>query len=327
MKKTVIISFVCFLSLLAHAGGTRVGVYVTGQLAENYNMLLGDKLVEAFSESEEYIAVNRSSALNNIVKQVHSYQRSGNIDYTEVVNAMKQSGESQLCAINVYEVDNMYVFSSSLIDVLTNTVIKTASSECIQSEISYTKIVEIAGRLSSRMMPNIPRSTFDLQSVQRKSEIDLAKQKVEENKKYNISYAAFKYEENNLVKGNSAAHYYLRESDNIISVGHWLWFIPPITTVVVGLGVGLTDLNELNNKKALIIVASAVGSMLPSFSCYIAGAAYRRQAWKAYRQPYDNALKEYENAKKEKMTNDVITFQVSPAIGYDWAGAQIKIAF
>ena len=56
-------------------GQIKVAVYVSGILSDSYNTVLGDNLMEAFAASNKYIAVNRSDALNEILKRAQTYQR------------------------------------------------------------------------------------------------------------------------------------------------------------------------------------------------------------------------------------------------------------
>lgn len=331
MNKIYTLLFVLSFALSLCAK-TSVGVYVSGDMDENYKTLLGNKLVEAFTASDQYIAVNRSTALNAILKEAHATMRKGNVDYTQVVNATKQSGETQLCGVSVYIIDNMYIFSATLLDVLTNTVIRTASAECVIDELKYPKIVKISETLAAGLIPDLKQTSSDMTSVIKASELGVAAKEVQKNKKYNIPYAAFKQEfrghdMDGNYKGNhtgiDASDYYLQKSSKSTYVGHWLWVIPPFVALAAGAGVGLTDLGELNSMKAPIVIGAIVGSMLPTFSCYIAGAAYKRQAWKEYKRPYNDALKDYNRLKKEYK----ISLRLSPAVGYDWAGAQVCMSF
>lgn len=308
---------------------TRISISVIGSLDENYNRLLANKMVQAFSKSSEYVAVNRSASLNEVIKQTHALQRNGNIDYTQVVNAAKQYGETQLCIVDVFPIENVYEFSATLIDLQKNTVSSTASTECIISELNVQTLVEISNTLTKELVPGLEHSNSDLSTIQKKAEVDLAKQNVEKNKKYNISYAAFKQEFVTADKwGNRretdvpAAEYYLNKSAKTFEVGHYLWFIPPCTALLIGTVCGVASF-ENEKLRVPIAIGCCAASMIPVFSCYIAAGAYKRQAWKAYRQPYMDALDEYNKAAKTKQ----IGLQISPAIGYDWAGAQVRISF
>ena len=53
MKKSIILLCFVFCTILSLSAQTRIGVYTYGVLDENYNTLLGDNLVEAFTESNQ----------------------------------------------------------------------------------------------------------------------------------------------------------------------------------------------------------------------------------------------------------------------------------
>ena len=302
---------------------TRIAVYVSGVLAENYNTLLGDNLVEAFAGSKQYIAVNRSEALNSMLKKAHSIQENGHVDYTQVVSATKQYGESQLCAVNVIEIDYMYVFRASLLDVLTNTVIKTASAESPKSEIGYTKILEIAKKLSGRLLPDVQQSHSDYRDIDAASEVEFARSKVEENRKYNISYATFQNNVGKYTKENSSSNYYWEKARNLDNAGILLLTcltVPVGGAAGLGIGLGLSDM-ETGPKIGLIAGVVAV-AMIPGVVCFSVKPAYEKKAWRAYREPYDNAMKELENARKYRQR---ASLELAPVVGYDWAGLSMRI--
>lgn len=323
MKKITISLMLLFLMSTCLSAQTRIAVYVSGILSENYNTLLGDNLVETFAESNQYIAVNRSAALNSILKKAQSIQENGHIDYTQVVSATKQYGESQLCAVNVIEIDYMYVFRASLLDVLTNTVIKTASAEAPKSEIGYTKILEIAQKLSNRLLPNVQQSNnSNLSSLKTASEIELAKKRVEETRQYDISYAAFKMRGKgfNSHPNFDAIKFYNEKYYNTKMVGDIMWVLPPVAALGVGMGVGLT--NTLDTKQKLAISFGVIGAtILPSIICYSAAAGYRKRAWKEFRKPYDNSVKELKEARKYQRAS----LELAPTVGYDWAGLSLRL--
>ena len=142
-----------------------------------------------------------------------------------------------------------------------------------------------------------------------------AKEKMlEAYKEYNISYSEFCF---NIEKfrDHPTTGYLIEKSYNVKTVGHYLWLIPPFIALGVGAGAGL----GLGYDPALacaVIFPSIAASMLPSIICYAASASYKKKAWKAYRQPYDNAVKDLH-----------VSLQISPSVGYNWAGVVMRITF
>lgn len=320
MKKSIIFLCLIICTIIQVSAQTRIGVYTYGVLSENYNTLLGDNLVEAFTESNQYIAVNRSASLFQMLQKARSIQEKGHIDQSQILSTSKEHGETHICAVDVIEIDYMYVFRASLLDATTNEVQKTASAEVAKSEIGYTKILETAQKLSARLVPGIRPSDSDLKSLQATSDMELARRRVEENRMYDISYAAFKQDYRKITL-NSSSRYYINQYDQAMFVGNILWTVPPIIALGCGLGVGLS--NDIYNEYKLPIIFGAIGaSILPSIICYCVAAGDKKKAWKEYRKPYDDAVKDLEKVRKYQQRASV---ELSPAVGYDWAGASLRI--
>ncbi len=335
MTKKVLILLVLYMftyTPIMFAQKTRIAVYVFGVLSENYNTLLGDNLVETFTENNQYIAVNRSDALNAVIQRTLEYQRNGHIDYTQIVNATKQYGESQLCAVHVIEIEHMYVFRASLLDVLTNTVIKTASAEAPKSEIKYTKILEIAQKLSNRLLHNAQQSNKPYLSSQRtNSDIELVKKKVEETRQYDISYAAFKTQKYDyFITGSyrserhpnfDAIQFYYKKYYNVRKTAKLLGYISLAGGLGVALGLEIGNWSLNKNQKIAVWCGSFGVLCVPPITCYIAAPGYRKRAWKEFRHPYDDAIKELNSVRKYQRAS----LELAPAVGYDWAGLSMVL--
>lgn len=152
MKKISILLLLVGISLSITAQ-TRISVFVTSKvLSEDYQAFLTDQLVEAFTNSNQYIAVNRSNELNELLNQVHAIQDNGYIDPKQIVNATKQYGETQVCGVNVYSVDDQYVFQISLVDIATAQIIKTVSAYTSKDYWGFNSALEIAKELTAKLM-------------------------------------------------------------------------------------------------------------------------------------------------------------------------------
>ena len=151
-------------------GQIKVAVYVSGILSDSYNTVLGDNLMEAFAASNKYIAVNRSDALNEILKRAQTYQENGHVNLDEVVSAAQQYGETQLCAVNVIKVGYTYVFRASLLEIKNNTVIKSVS-EATENNIDYKTIREISQKIIARLIPDLKQEAPSKSSSSQSSQI------------------------------------------------------------------------------------------------------------------------------------------------------------
>lgn len=105
----------------------KIAVYVSGVLSDERNTALADNLMEAFAESDKYIAVNRSREVYDLMKKAQTIQQNGHIDITQVANFTKQFGEDQLCAVSVIKIDNTFVFRATIVELTTGVIIKSTS--------------------------------------------------------------------------------------------------------------------------------------------------------------------------------------------------------
>ena len=341
MKKTIILLCLILSTIMQLSAQTRIGVYTYGVLSENYNTLLGDNLVEAFTESNQYIAVNRSASLFNMLQKARSIQEKGHIDQSQVLSTSKEYGETQICAVDVIEIDYMYIFRASLLDATTNEVLKTASADVAKSEIGYTKILEIAQKLSGCLISGAQQTSSNFNSIKAKSDVDLAKRRVEENRKYDISYADFQYEysihgkysygSNKYLKDCQSAKHYMDVNHTLnVTGGMLLGLIGGVGIIGSGLGYGLyldgkegKYLTDDERKSKIIEMICIMGaSVLPGIVLLSIAPAYKKKAWKACRKPYDDAIKDLEKARKYQQR---ASLEIAPAVGYDWAGVSLRL--
>lgn len=338
MKKSIILLCFVFCTILSLSAQTRIGVYTYGVLDENYNTLLGDNLVEAFTESNQYIAVNRSASLFHMLQKARSIQEKGHIDQSQILSTSKEYGETQICAVDVKEIDNMYIFRATLLDATTNEVLKTASAELAVSQLGYVKILEISQRLSARLITgsNTQQTSSNLNSLQTTSDVELARKRVEENRQYDISYAEFKnewskdktYRTNKYLQKCEAAQHYMRVNEGLNLAGGTLLGVGVVGagTAALCFGLPLEHVNsEAERKSKITAMLYTMGAcVLPGIVLLSVAPACKRKAWKECRRPYDDAVKDLEKARKYQQR---ASLEFSPAIGYDWAGVSLKVKF
>ena len=327
MKKiSIILMSCCLMSVtLSISAQTRVGVYVVSDvLTDEYKSVLVSEIETAFNRSNQYIVINRSKEDHDALQFARKIHEKGHIDDKQTLNSTNEYGESQLCVIKVYEVDNMYYFAATLSDASTNARIKSTLEDMPKSEMRFPKILEIAEKLSSQLLPDVQRSNLDFKSLQATSEVEMARKNVEKNSKYNISHAAFKQRfvgYHSSSPDNDASKYYLGKSKDVKLAGNMLWLIPGITAFGTGLGAGISD--KIDTKTKLTIIFGSIGaSLIPTIICYCVAPGYERKAWKEYRKPYDDAVKDLEKARKYQKR---ASLQISPAVGYDWAGVGLRV--
>lgn len=288
----ILLSFYLFTSF---AQQQKVAVYVTGQQTD-INKVLGDKLVEAFAKSGKYMAIERTSSFLAELSKEQSYQRTGAVDDNEVSRLGKQFGVQLVCVTDVSEVFGKKYVSARLIDVETAEVVNTSN------------------------MSSDFNSMEELLRVSNKIANELATKTVQDNagNEYNISYSEFCYKIKDFYDYPTTG-YLLEKRDKIKFAGDMLWFLPAVTALGVGLGAGLAFDGDPALKCAIIFPALAA-SFIPTIVCYSTAAAYKKKAWKTYREPYDSAVKELKK-------RNGLSMQLTPSMGCDWAGVSLRIAF
>ena len=101
----------------------KVAVYIMQSKLNDINRILGDKLAESFSNSQRYIAIERTNDfLSQLNKEVH-YQQTGMVDDNELSRLGLQFGVDYVCVAKISEVFGENFISTRLIDVKTAEVV------------------------------------------------------------------------------------------------------------------------------------------------------------------------------------------------------------
>ncbi len=137
---------------------TKIAVYIlnesTSYMGSNLEKSLAGYITEGLIESKQYIAVNRYNALNTLIQQALANQRNGHIDYTQIVNATKQYGETQICAVHVTHSGSYdHEFRASIIDVSSNVIIKTASAR-VDDRLNYSEMEVVSKKIIAGLLRN-----------------------------------------------------------------------------------------------------------------------------------------------------------------------------
>lgn len=294
-SKAFLIMLLSFLLLTSFAQQQKVAVYVTGQQTE-VNKVLGDKLVEAFARSGKYIAIERTASFLAELSKEQNYQRTGAVDDNEVSRLGKQFGVQLVCVADVSEVFGQKYVSARLINVETAEVVNTTNTS------SNLGTMDELLRVSNKIANELTEKTAQENTAS----------------EYNISYSEFCYKIKDYYNYPTTA-YLLEKRDNVKFAGDVLWTLPPLVALGVGMGVGL-GLEGQPTLQWTIISSALAASILPSIICYSAAAGYKKKAWKVYREPYDNAVKEL---KKERR----MSMRITPSVGYGWAGVGVSMTF
>lgn len=157
MKRLLFISAI-FLPMFVMAQTTKkVAVYVMGD-DSGINKVFGSELVSAIARSEEYTAVERTSAFLAELGKEQNYQRTGNVDDTELSRLGKQFGVQYICVAAVTEAFDDKYLSARLIDVESAQVESSASSS--KSIQSLQDVVDAANSVSHELLSYLGSSIY-----------------------------------------------------------------------------------------------------------------------------------------------------------------------
>jgi hypothetical protein len=131
----------------------RVAVYVVGESAGNINKVLGVKLVSAITNSSKYAAMERTEMFLKQLAKEQQYQRSGNVNDSQLAKLGKQFGVQYVCAatVNKNSFGDM-VLAVSLIDV--ETAISIASAGDVLTDNDLNALTGVTQGVAESLLDN-----------------------------------------------------------------------------------------------------------------------------------------------------------------------------
>jgi len=106
----------------ADSGKQIVAVYMAGEepkTARGVHTIMGGELARVMSESDKYVAVDRTEAILEQLDREQAYQRSGAVDDDQIKDIGRQLGVEYLCISNINPVGGRYYLDTRLVDVVT----------------------------------------------------------------------------------------------------------------------------------------------------------------------------------------------------------------
>jgi len=118
--------------IAAAQGKQAVAVYMAGnepEGARGVHNIMGGELARILSESDKYLAVDRTDAILEQLAREHTYQRSGAVDDEQIKVLGQQLGVQYLCISDINPAGKRsYYFDVRLVDVVTAEIIRTATA-------------------------------------------------------------------------------------------------------------------------------------------------------------------------------------------------------
>lgn len=143
-----------------------VAVYVT---ARDYDLriVFADKLVQAFTRSGEYTAVERTETFLQELRKEMSYQRTGLVDDQMISELGKQMGVEQVCIVDLIEVEDGIYAAARLIDAETAEIKK---AESVSGRVStMSQVTTTATKLANLLVAGKPVNQVEGTVVENKT--------------------------------------------------------------------------------------------------------------------------------------------------------------
>ena len=119
----------------------KVAIYVTGIGDKAIHQVLGDKLVERFSDSQEYRAIERTEHFLAELSKEQNYQRTGVVSDSDISRLGKHFGVNYVCVTEITEAFGEKYISTRMIDVETAVVIQAFNTNSPLNTINDVLLV------------------------------------------------------------------------------------------------------------------------------------------------------------------------------------------
>jgi len=116
---------------VSDTGKQIVAVYMAGQEpqgAKGVHTIIGGELARVMSESDKYIAVDRTDAILEQLDREHVYQRSGAVDDDQIKAIGHQLGVQYLCISNINPVGQRYYLDTRMVNVVTAEIARSVTA-------------------------------------------------------------------------------------------------------------------------------------------------------------------------------------------------------
>jgi hypothetical protein len=112
-------------------GKQTVAIYMAGEEptgARGVHNIMGGELARILSESDSYLAVDRTEAVRQQLAREHVYQRSGAVNDDQIKALGEQLGVQYICISDINAVGKRYYLDTRLVDVVTAEIIRSVTA-------------------------------------------------------------------------------------------------------------------------------------------------------------------------------------------------------
>ncbi len=232
MKKTIFLLLaILSASLTCGQDKQKLAVYVTASdgVMEETRKIIGSELVAAIALNDKYSAVERTSEFLTELGKEQGYQRTGNVDDSQISKLGKQFGVSVVCIAEITPYDKAYYIQARFINVENALIMSTAR---VTSNLrGLDEVVRTAESLATKLI-----GSDNLQGNAKK-EPELSYKKLS----YDEFKAISKKERLNLLQGNILAQSAYKSYKSKKVTG-WMLMGAGATALIIGATIPLEEL-------------------------------------------------------------------------------------
>lgn len=176
MTKFMLVALTLCVALCAYAQPTtkKVGVYITGEVNPNYKKVFAAKLVTQITQTDEYVAVERTNEFLAALSREHDYQISGAVSNNEIARLGAQLGVHYVLVVDLTELFEEIFVSVRALDVETAQIVASAEQSAKvdsmhsltdlanNSAITFINAIKYAGIISKIKIFKFSAANFDL---------------------------------------------------------------------------------------------------------------------------------------------------------------------
>ncbi len=141
----------------------KVAVYITGDVQAAYKKVIGSKMVSAITQSENYIAVERTADFLAELSKEQDYQMSGAVSDNQIAKLGQQFGVRYVVVADVSELFDEIFISARLINVQTGQI--DASIEASKAVESMTQLLTVSEEVANGLFDYIDIANWNIQAI------------------------------------------------------------------------------------------------------------------------------------------------------------------
>ena len=152
MKRYILFLLVTIISFGAFAqqGTKKVGIYITGEINANYKKVIVSKMISQITQTNGYVAVERTNEFLSALSREQDYQLSGAVSDNDIARLGAQFGVNYVLVADLSELFEEIFVSARAIDVETAQIV--AATELSSKVNSMESLTDLANNISKNFI-------------------------------------------------------------------------------------------------------------------------------------------------------------------------------